>query len=176
LANFGRRDELTGPAAISAVVEQIIAAESSGDPNLKDSHSSAIGLGQFLNDTWLDLIRQYRPNLTKGRSKSETLELRRDAKLTREITMRFVEQNAAILKHRGLPVTAGAIYLAHFAGPAGAVAILSASDNADKMWREDHLKSASPPDRLSSSPRAAIVGTLSRTCGNKRDAALLLSV
>jgi hypothetical protein len=129
--HFDIRDELTGGAAISAVVERIIAAESNGDPNLKDSHSSATGLGQFLNDTWLDLIRQYRPDLTKGRSESETLELRREAKLAHEITMRFVERNAAILKHRGLPVTAGAIYLAHFAGPAGAVAILSASENAD---------------------------------------------
>ena len=129
--HFDKRDELTGHATISAVVERINAAESSGDPNLKDTHSSATGLGQFLNDTWLDLIRQCRPDLTKGRSESETLELRRDAKLARELTMRFVERNAAILKHRGLPVTAGTIYLAHFAGPAGAVAILSASENAD---------------------------------------------
>ena len=129
--HFDKRDELTGHATISAVVERIIAAELSGDPNLKDTHSSATGLGQFLNDTWLDLIRQCRPDLTKGRSESETLELRRDAKLARELTMRFVERNAAILKHRGLPVTAGTIYLAHFAGPAGAVAILSASENAD---------------------------------------------
>ena len=128
---FDRRDELTGQAAISAVAERIIAAESNGDPNLKDSHSSATGLGQFLDDTWLELIRHYRPDLTKGRSESETLELRREAKLAREITMRFVERNAAVLKHRGLPVTAGAIYLAHFAGIAGAVAILSASENAD---------------------------------------------
>jgi hypothetical protein len=129
--HFDRKDELTGHEAISAVVERIIAAESSGDPNLKDSNSSATGLGQFLSDTWLDLIRQYRPDLTKGRNESETLELRREAKLAREITMRFVERNAAMLKHRGLPVTAGAIYLAHFAGLAGAVAILSASENAD---------------------------------------------
>jgi hypothetical protein len=129
--HFDRRDELTERAAISDVVERIIVAESNGDPNLKDSHSSATGLGQFLDDTWLDLIRQYRPDLTKGRNESETLELRREAKLAREITTRFVEQNAAILKHRGLPVTAGSIYLAHFAGPAGAVAILSASENAD---------------------------------------------
>jgi hypothetical protein len=128
---FDRRDELTGQAAISAVVERIIATESNGDPDLKDSHSSAAGPSQFLDDTWLELIRQYRPDLTKGRSESETLELRREANLAHEITMRFVERNAAILKHRGLPVTAGAIYLAHFAGPAGAVAILSASENAD---------------------------------------------
>lgn len=128
---FDRGDEITDGSAVNAVVERIIAAESNGDPNLKNSHSSATGLGQFLDDAWLDLIRQYRPDLTKGRSESETLELRREAKLAREITMRSVERNAAILKHRGLPVTAGAIYLAHFAGPAGAVAILSASENAD---------------------------------------------
>ena len=113
------------------MVERIIAVESNGNPNEKNSHSSATGPGQFLNTTWLDLIREYRPDLTKGRSESETLELRRETKLAREITTRFVERNAAILRQRGLPVSAGTIYLAHFAGVAGAVAILSASDSAD---------------------------------------------
>ena len=36
-----------------------------------------------------------------------------------------------MLKKRALPVTPGALYLAHFAGPAGAVAVLSVSENAD---------------------------------------------
>ena len=40
---FDRRDELTGQAAISAVVERIIAAESNGDPNLKDSQRNRTG-------------------------------------------------------------------------------------------------------------------------------------
>jgi hypothetical protein len=128
---FNIRDELTGRAAINAVVERIIGVESNGDSNAKNSHSSATGLGQFLNETWLDLIRTYRPDLTRGRSESETLELRRDAKLAREITKRFIERNAAMLRQRGLPVTAGTAYLAHFAGGAGAVAILSAPKNAD---------------------------------------------
>jgi hypothetical protein len=126
-----RRDELTSRAAIDAVVERIIAVESNGDPNAKNSRSSATGLGQFLNTTWLELIREYRPDLTKGRSERETLELRRETKLAREITTRFVERNAAMLRQRGLPVSAGAIYLAHFTGVTGAVAILSASDSAD---------------------------------------------
>ncbi len=127
----GRKDELTSGAAINAVVERIITVESNGNPNEKNSHSSAAGLGQFLNTTWLDLIREYRPDLLKGRSETETLELRRETKLAREITTRFVERNAAMLRRRGLPVSAGTIYLAHFAGVAGAVAILSASDSAD---------------------------------------------
>jgi hypothetical protein len=128
---FDRRDEVTDGAAVNAVVERIIAVESDGDPNAKNSRSSATGHGQFLNDTWLELIRQYRPDLTRGRSESETLELRRDPKLAREITTRLVERNATMLKQRGLPISAGAVYLAHFAGAAGAVAILSASDSAD---------------------------------------------
>ena len=128
---FDRRDELTGGAAVNAVVERIIGVELNGNPNAKNSRSSATGLGQFLNETWLDLIRTYRPDLTRGHSESETLELRREARLAREITTRFVERNAGMLRQRGLPVTAGTIYLTHFAGGAGAVAILSAPENAD---------------------------------------------
>jgi muramidase (phage lysozyme) len=90
----------------------------------KNSRSSAIGLGQFLDETWLDLVRAYRPDLVRGRSARETLNLRRKPKLAREITMRFAERNVAMLKQRGLPVTPGTVYLAHFAGGAGAIAIL----------------------------------------------------
>ena len=124
-------DEVSGTTAVSALVERIIAAESNGDPNAKNSRSSAVGLAQFLDETWLDLVRAYRPDLARGRSARETLDLRREPKLAREITMRFVERNIAILRQRGLPVTAGTVYLAHFVGGAGAVAILSAPDNSD---------------------------------------------
>jgi hypothetical protein len=128
---FDRRDEIIDKAAVNAVVERIIAIESDRDPNAKNSRSSATGFGQFLKDTWLELIREYRPDLTRGRSESETLQLRRDTKLAHEITTRLLERNAAMLRQRGLPISAGAVYLAHFAGAAGAVAILSAPDSAD---------------------------------------------
>ena len=128
---FDRQDDLTGQATIDAVVERIIGVKSNGNPNARNSRSSATGLGQFINETWLDLIRTYRPDLARGRSESETLELRREAQLAREITTRFVERNAAMLRQRGFPATAGTVYLAHFAGSAGAVAILSAPEKAD---------------------------------------------
>ena len=131
---FDRRDELTGRAAINAVVERIIGVELNGDPTAKNDRSSATGPGQFLSETWLELIRAYRPDLTRGRSESKILELRRQAKLAREITTRFVERNAAMMRQRGLPVTAATVYLAHFAGGAGAVAILSAPENADAAF------------------------------------------
>jgi hypothetical protein len=121
----------TSAKAIHAVVEQIIGVESDGDPNARSKRSSATGLGQFLDETWLYMISAHRPDLAKGRSQAEILELRRDAKIAREITARFTERNAELLGKRGLPVTPGTLYLAHFAGGAGAVAILSATEDAD---------------------------------------------
>lgn len=128
---FERPAELTGKAAVDAVVERIISAESSDGADAKNKRSTAAGYGQFLDETWLRMIRVYRPDLAKGRSKDETLELRREATIAREMTRRFAERNAAMLTRRGLPVTAGTIYLAHFAGGAGAVAVLSAPADAD---------------------------------------------
>jgi hypothetical protein len=128
LIDYGR-DEQT--RRVDVVVARIIDVESNGNPNAKNRRSSATGLGQFLNETWLELIRLYRPDLSQGRNEGEILELRRDPNLAREVTTRFAERNAAMLRQRGLPVTPGTVYLAHFAGSAGAVAILSAPENAD---------------------------------------------
>jgi hypothetical protein len=125
------RDGVTEEPTIAKMVDQIIRVESNGDANAKNKRSSALGLGQFLDETWLDLIRTHRPDLAMGRSEGEALDLRRDAKVAHEITARFTQQNAKMLRKRGLPVTPGTLYLAHFAGGAGAVAILSAQQDAD---------------------------------------------
>jgi hypothetical protein len=125
------RPPLTGDAAVQAVVARIIVVESNGDPNAKNKRSSATGAGQFLDATWLEMIRTHRPDLAQGRGEKEVLELRRRPELAREITTRWVERSAAMLSKRGLPVTPGTLYLTYFAGPAGAVAILSVAEHAD---------------------------------------------
>lgn len=122
---------LTGTAAVAAVVERIVLVESNGDPNAKNKRSSATGAGQFLDATWLEMIRLHRPDLARGRSEKDVLELRRQPELAREIATRWVERNAAMLSRRGLPVTPGTLYLTYFAGPAGAVAVLSVAEDAD---------------------------------------------
>src|SRR5262245_46133311 len=76
-----QREEPTAASTIDAVVERIIDVESGGDPNAKNKRSTATGLGQFLDETWLDMIRAHRPDLAKGRNQNEILELRRDAKV-----------------------------------------------------------------------------------------------
>jgi hypothetical protein len=126
-----KKQDVPTDGGVNAVVARILSVESNGNPDAKNERSSATGLGQFLNGTWLEMIRAYRPDLRHHHTDNEILELRRDPKLARDITMRFAERNAAMLRRRGLPVTPGTVYLAHFAGGAGAVAILSAPEDAD---------------------------------------------
>jgi hypothetical protein len=118
-------------AAVNVLVERIIAVESDGDPNARNKRSSALGAGQFIDDTWLEAVRRHRRDLLEGRSDKDILALRRNAGLSRDIATRLVGQYAAMLSKRGLPVTPGSLYLTHFAGPAGAVALLSGADGAD---------------------------------------------
>jgi hypothetical protein len=118
-------------AAVRILVERIITVESNGDPNAKNKRSSATGAGQFIDDTWLEAVRRHRRDLLAGRSDKDILELRRDAGLSREIATRLVGEYATMLGKRGLPVTPGSLYLTHFAGPAGAVALLSGAEGAD---------------------------------------------
>jgi hypothetical protein len=118
-------------ASFERLIERIVMSESQGDPSAKNKRSTATGLGQFLDQTWLELIRAHRRELFTGRTEREVLSLRKNSLLSREMTRRFIERNAAALTKHGLPVTPSTLYLAHFAGPAGAVAILAAPGDAD---------------------------------------------
>src|SRR5262249_29392005 len=109
--------------------DNITQAESSGDPNAPAKTSSALGLGQFLKGTWLDMIRRYHPELAQGKSDAEILELRKDPKLSREMTGNYAEENNVKLRQAGIPVTPGSTYLMHFAGPSGGIALMKADPN-----------------------------------------------
>lgn len=113
-----------------SIIDQILSVESGGDPFAKNPRSSAAGAGQFIDATWLDLIGRYRPSLAEGRSRGEILALRNDSVLSREMTEAYASENANTLSQAGLPVTPGTTYLAHFAGPQGAVNLLRADPGA----------------------------------------------
>lgn len=112
------------------LVDSIIGAESGGDPNAKNPNSSASGPGQFLDGTWLDTIKSARPDLVQGKSDSDLLALKTDPNISRQMTDAYAQQNQAILSKAGVPVTPGSTYLAHFAGPQGAVKVLQADPTA----------------------------------------------
>jgi hypothetical protein len=111
-----------------ALFDQIIGAESGGDPNAKNPRSSASGLGQFIDATWLAMLAKHRPDI-QG-TPQELLALKSDPALSRAMTEAYAADNGAALSGAGLPVNSGTTYLAHFAGPQGAVKVLQADPNA----------------------------------------------
>src|SRR4029077_16032016 len=108
------------------LARRITLAESSGNPNAKARESSATGLGQFIDGTWLDMIKKYRPNLKNWRTDAEVLALRSDPILSRQMALLYAEENAAALKKANLPVTPATIYLMHVLGPGDAPKVLRA--------------------------------------------------
>lgn len=110
-----------------SLVDQIISVESAGNPNAKNPRSSALGAGQFIESTWLNMLSKYRPELTTGRSRDEILALRTDPTLSKQMTEALALENADALTKAGFQATPGNTYLAHFAGPKGALGVLGAN-------------------------------------------------
>lgn len=111
-----------------SVIDRIIGVESGGDPNARNPRSSAAGLGQFIDATWIDMLAKHRPDI-QG-SPQELLALKSDPTLSKAMTEAYAADNGRILAQSGQPVTPGTTYLAHFAGPKGAVSVLSADPSA----------------------------------------------
>lgn len=105
--------------------DRVFGAESGGDNFAKNARSSATGAGQFIDSTWLDQVRKNRSDLA-GLPDGQILAMRSDPVLSRQMTEAYGNENGARLQAAGLPVNDGTKYLAHFAGPQGAVAVLSA--------------------------------------------------
>lgn len=134
-----------GSQAVEALIEQIIRVESAGDPNAKNTRSTATGLGQFISSTWLRMMQSYRPDLVATLSRDELLNLRRDPTLSREMVKKLAQENENYLRNRGHQITAGRLYLAHFLGPEGANRVLRASpDNTILNLMGDDVVRANP--------------------------------
>ncbi len=63
-------------------------------------------------------------------SEPEILGLRSDATISKQLTDSYAAENSNYLAQKGLPVTPGTTYLAHFAGPSGAEKVLTADPGA----------------------------------------------
>jgi len=110
----------------NGTVDRILTVESGNNPNAKNPRSSATGAGQFLDATWLETIARHRPDL-RGRNREELLALRNDPNLSREMTAAYANDNANMLRGAGFDPTPENTYLAHFAGPRGALNVLQAN-------------------------------------------------
>lgn len=136
--------------------DRIIGAESGGR-DVKNLLSSASGPGQFIDSTWLSMIKSSAPDIAEGKSDAQLLALKGDKPLAKKMVSAYAEQNKQFLASQGLPTDDGALYLAHFLGPAGAAKVLSASPATP-------MREIVPADVLRANPNIA-----GKTAGDVRD-------
>lgn len=119
-------------ADMDSIVSRIAQIESGGDPNAKAKTSSATGLYQFTEQTWLDTVAKYEPALAKGKTRADLLALRTDPDTSTRVVKYLIQDNISVLNNWDIPVTPGNIYLAHFLG-AGNLRKVSNADENDKI-------------------------------------------
>lgn len=120
--------------------------ESSLDPQAKAQTSSATGLFQFLEGTWLQVLKEEGPRLGYGEIadhitrtsdgdyrvadpalKAQILDMRKDPQMAADLAAAFTKSNGEYLEGRfGRRPSAGELYIAHFLGAQGAERMFTA--------------------------------------------------
>lgn len=111
----------------SSYVNNVVGAESGGKANAKNPNSTATGLGQFIESTWIDLFKKNFPELAKGKADSDILKLRSDAAISKQLIEAYAKENAAVLAKAGVSVNEAALHLSHFLGAGDAAKVLKAA-------------------------------------------------
>ncbi|WEJ60079.1 transglycosylase SLT domain-containing protein [Devosia sp. FJ2-5-3] len=128
--------------------------ESSLNPNARASTSSAVGLFQFLEGTWLQVLKTDGPRLGYGQyaahievtsggnytisdpeKRREILALRENPQIASDLAAAFTRSNGDYLRERfGRNPSAGELYIAHFLGAQGAERMFQAGlQNPDQL-------------------------------------------
>lgn len=117
-------------------------AESNFNPQAKAKTSSATGLYQFIDATWLQMVDRYGADYgidTQGMSKRDVLNMRKDPEAASFMAAAFASENEKFLNtHWGGDVGATELYFAHFLGASGAASFLNARDE-NPIARADDL-------------------------------------
>ena len=136
--------------ATGASFEYLLATaqvESGFNPHAAASTSSAGGLYQFIDQTWLGMLKDAGPGLGYGRyanaivrspsghfevpdpaMRQEIMALRKNPTANAVMAGAFTQQNSAQLSAQlGRNPSEGELYIAHFLGPAGAAKLIGAA-------------------------------------------------
>lgn len=120
-----------------SIDERIAFSEAGGNRFATNPNSSATGLGQFIESTWLQFLKEMHPEIARGMGNGElkdatreaALALRTNAQLSMEAISWYREKNTAQLNGAGFAASDANLKLAHFLGGGGAVSALGKSDD-----------------------------------------------
>ena len=127
--------------------------ESSLNPQARAQSSSAVGLFQFLESTWLQVMKEQGPRLgyqqyadaiqkngdgyqvADPQLKAQILKLREDPQIAADLAAAFTKSNGDYLSAKfGRQPSAGELYIAHFLGAQGAEKMFNAGlQNPDQI-------------------------------------------
>lgn len=148
-----------------AYLMQQASVESSFRADVKAKTSSATGLYQFIESTWLDMVKKHGAKHgidAKTQSKDHLLELRRDPKISAAMAGEYAGENKRFLEKHvtgNKDIGSTELYMAHFMGPSGAAGFLNALQRnplqtaADLFPKEARANQSIFYDRQSGSPK-----------------------
>ncbi len=129
------------------------AAESGFDANAKAKTSSATGLFQFIESTWLTMVKDHgdkyglskyadkiddKGRVASRKDRAEILALRKDPEIASLMAAEFDIGNYNTLKSRGIDdVGSTELYMAHILGAGGASSFLTALKKSPNMTAAD---------------------------------------
>jgi len=136
--------------------------ESGFQPDAKASGSSATGLFQFIESTWLAMVKRFgdkygvgglaqqigtgangHPQVTDPATRQRILDLRQDPRLSSALAAEYARLNKSALEQAlGRPAGSADLYLAHFLGSGGAVTFLKALGQSDSTPAAELLPQA----------------------------------
>jgi tape measure domain-containing protein len=118
----------SGVTVAGGFFNKLIGQESSGNKYAAPETSSARGIGQFIESTWLQFLGEMHPEmLNQGRKAA--LDMRYNNDLMTQAIKWYASKNAAGLQGAGLPANDANLYLSHFLGPQGALKVLTSDIN-----------------------------------------------
>jgi len=115
---------------INKFLDKTRVVESNDDPNAQSTKSSAGGLYQFIDSTWLATVQKNRPDLFDSYTPQQILDMKYDPVLSTEMARALAVDNAMALKANNLPITERNLYLEHFLGSGAAIKALKSDPNA----------------------------------------------
>jgi hypothetical protein len=166
------------------------ARESGLRADAKSSTSTAAGLFQFVDSTWLDMVHRFGDkygvgDLAQQISQSSSgklvvansslrqkiLDLRQDPGLSADLAAEYTKQNKAEIEQAiGRPLSRGDLYMAHFLGAGGATEFLKALNTKGSTVAAKLLPdaaAANPTIFYDASGRAKTVGEIYQTVATK---------